>query len=376
MYYSFPLLSIPMAEEFGVSKPQVYLAATIGLLVSSVASYFVGAAIDRGHGRAIMTFGSAFGGALLVLWSDVQSLYGLYAIFLGVGLALSMTLYEPGFAVIARRFGSDSRRGITRLTLWGGFASTVFIPLTQWLIDVGGWRHALIALGVINIVVGASLHFAVIDKFKDRARTEDETLASTQRPVRWAMTQPIFWGLLGAFTVYYVVFGAMTFHLYPLLLERGFDTGSVVAAIACIGPAQVAGRIAVAALAKDRPIRVVGMGAVLVLPIAIVLFNMIPVDFRALAIVAVLWGATNGIVTIVRGNAVPEMLTSNAYGAINGAITAPVTMAIALAPVCAAALWAQTGSYQAVIWVAFALGLVVVGCFWFAALQSVRGGAK
>ena len=39
-------------------------------------------------------------------------------------------------------FGAgNARRGITALTLWGGFASTVFVPLIQLLIELFGWRE-------------------------------------------------------------------------------------------------------------------------------------------------------------------------------------------------------------------------------------------
>jgi hypothetical protein len=62
-----------------------------------------------------------------------------------------MTLYEPAFAIVARRYGSEARRGITSLTLWGGFASTVFVPLVHLLLNAVDWRSTLVALGVINI---------------------------------------------------------------------------------------------------------------------------------------------------------------------------------------------------------------------------------
>ena len=40
-----------MGIDLGLSKPEVYGAATIGLLIASVAAYPIGTAIDRGHGR-------------------------------------------------------------------------------------------------------------------------------------------------------------------------------------------------------------------------------------------------------------------------------------------------------------------------------------
>ena len=65
------------------------------------------------------------------------------------------------------------------------------------------------------------------------------------RAVGWALKSPIFWALAIALTAYWIVFSAFIFHAYPLLLERGFDTQTVVFAMAVIGPAQVVGRIAI-----------------------------------------------------------------------------------------------------------------------------------
>src|SRR5574341_367359 len=127
LYYSFPLIAEPMSRELALAKPAVYGAATVGILVAGLASLPVGAAIDRGYGRAVMTLGSVLGGLLLIGWSQVASLWPFYFLFAGVGLAQAMTMYEPAFAVIARRYGAEARRGITAVTLWGEFASTVFI---------------------------------------------------------------------------------------------------------------------------------------------------------------------------------------------------------------------------------------------------------
>ena len=143
-----------MERELGYSKPQLYGAATVGLMLCGLAAYPVGAAIDRGHGRTIMTCGSVLAGALLLAWSQVESLVVFYVLFAGIGLLQAATLYEPAFAVVARRFGAGNARSpITALTLWGGFASTVFIPLIQLLLDHLGWRGALIVLGGINLDV-------------------------------------------------------------------------------------------------------------------------------------------------------------------------------------------------------------------------------
>ena len=371
-YYAFPLIAPPMGQELGLSKPEIYGAATFGLVIGSLANYPVGSAIDRGHGRTLMAAGSVMGGLLMFGWAGISNLWSLYLLFAGIGLVQAMTLYEPAFAVVARRYGEKSRGGITALTLWGGFASTVFVPLTQWLLDTMEWREALIALGAINLVLCVALHLAVIDPRADSparaaASGDDGTrVLSGREAVRWALTKPAYWALLVSFTVYYGTFSAMTYHLYPMLLEHGFDTTTVVGGIAIIGPAQVAGRIAIWAFARNRSVRVIGLATTVLFPVGLLLL-FLPANFAALALFAVVYGAANGIITIVRGIAVPEMITRDAYGALNGFLVAPGTAARALGPVTGALLWAAAGSYEFFLVVAIGCSVLVALTFGIAA---------
>ena len=163
LYYSFPLLAEPMGKELGLSKTALYGAATFGILISGLSSFAIGAAIDRGHGRKVMTLGSVLGGALLMAWSGIGSLGMFYVLFAGIGLAQAMTMYDPAFAVVTRRYGLEARRGIIAITLWGGFASTVFIPFTQLLLDRFGWRGAVLVLGACNLALCVGLHAWLIN---------------------------------------------------------------------------------------------------------------------------------------------------------------------------------------------------------------------
>ena len=371
-YYAFPLIAPPMGQELGLSKPELYGAATFGLVIGSLANYPVGNAIDRGHGRTLMAAGSLMGGLLMFGWAAIANLWSLYLLFAGIGLVQAMTLYEPAFAVVARRYGENSRGGITALTLWGGFASTVFVPLTQWLLDVLAWRETLIALGAINLVLCVSLHLAVIDPKVDAparpagSGVDGSRSLSGREAVRWALRRPAFWALLVSFTLYYGTFSALTYHLYPLLLEHGFDTAAVVGGIAIIGPAQVGGRIAVWLFARDRSVRLIGLATTVAFPFSLLLL-FLPAKFAALAVFAVVYGAANGIITIVRGVAVPEMLTRDAYGALNGFLGAPGIAARALGPVAGAFLWSVGGSYDLFLVVAIIGSMLVALSFAVAA---------
>lgn len=379
LFYAFPLIAGRMGPELGWSKPELFAAATIGLGVSGLAAYPVGAAVDRGQGRWVMGLGAVLSGLLLFAWSQVDSLALFYAIFVGIGVTQAATLYEPAFAVTMRRVGPEhARRGITAVTLWGGFASTVFVPLVQLLLDQFGWRGTLLALGGINILVSGTLYLAMIRPALDAARLPRSAAAPPplegRRAVAWALRRPVFWLLAASFTAFTATFSAFAYHVYPLLVERGMTEESAVAVIAVIGPAQVAGRVAVWVLMPNASVRAVGSLVVAVFPLALLAFATLPPELLVMAVVAAAWGAANGILTIVRGLAVPELLTRQAYGAINGALTAPTLIAMALAPLGAAALWAVSDSYATVLPALIAGGLLLTFGFWAAAAISRRPG--
>jgi predicted MFS family arabinose efflux permease len=307
----------------------------------------------------------------------VSNVFVFYAIFAAIGCMQAATFYEPAFAVIARRVGAgNARRGITTLTLWGGFASTVFIPLIQFLIDGIGWRGALMVLGSINIVICGGLYFLAIDPAKDfvvpaRQPHEAPPLAG-RKAVAWAMRRPVFWALIVALVGYEVAFASLTFHFYQLLLERGLDTAGVVTVLAVIGPAQVAGRILIMMFASNAPIRRVGSMIVIAFPLAVLGFAFAPPNVAIIAVIAAFFGGANGMITIVRGLMVPEMISRDAYGAINGALVAPMNITLAVSPLAAAWLWSATGSYDTVL-IAVGVGACVLCLgFWTAAALSNR----
>src|SRR5690606_12684833 len=125
-------------------------------------------------------------------WSQVSSLLAFYATFAAIGFLHAATLYEPAFAVIARRAGpGNAPRGIAALTLWGGFASTVFIPLIQVLLDEFGWRGALSILGAINVVLCGGLYFLAIDPARDHSlpvrEPHEAAPLSGRAAVKWAL---------------------------------------------------------------------------------------------------------------------------------------------------------------------------------------------
>jgi len=181
--------------------------------------------------------------------------------------------------------------------------------------------------------------------------------------------RPAFWWLTLAFTAGWFTTAAVTFHIVPMLAERGYALALAVSAIALIGPAQVAGRVLVAIVAPSMELLTTGCIA-LGLPALGLIFLLIgPDGFWVIAAFAICYGIGNGIATIVRANAVAEIIGRAGYGAINGVMNVPVSAARALAPSAASAIWIVSGSYDPVLWLlalvcvlgvlAFVIGVVI-----------------
>lgn len=368
LYYVFPVIIGPMEAEFGWSKTALNGAVSVGLLVWGLAAPFVGAWIDRRSARGVMTAASLLGGVLLAAWSQIDAVWILYAVWIGLGGAMAGLLYEPAFAVVAALFGREFRKAITVITLLGGFASTVFIPGTQWLVEAMGWRDTLALLGVLLATVGGLAHWLLLPPDAGRFRPATQpAAAAAASPVS---ARPAFWGLALWFTAYGAVFSGLTFHLIPLLRTNGVDMAVVLMVVASIGPMQVAGRLVLLGFARRLSARTSGafVGAAMTASVAILL--LAPYDEAWLLAFAALYGAANGIMTIVRGTAVPEFLADAGYAATNGALAMPANIAKAAAPVALAYLWTESNDPALVTAALLAFTVAGIAGYSLACLRS------
>ena len=138
LYYAFTVFLVPMQVELGWSAATLTGAYSLALLVSGLAAPFVGRWLDRHGPRALMTAGSLLGALLVLAWSRVQDATAFYLVWAGIGLAMAATLYEPAFATMATWFERGRGKALLLVTLAAGFASTIFLPLSGWLVGALG----------------------------------------------------------------------------------------------------------------------------------------------------------------------------------------------------------------------------------------------
>ena len=365
LYYAFSSFVLPMQRAFGWGKPPMMGAFTLGLAVWGAASYGVGAAIDRGRGRAVMTLGALLAGVGFLAWSQVQSLPALYAAWALLGGSMAMTLYEPAFNVLTKRFPDRYLRGITALTLVGGFASTLSFPAVAGLVALFAWRGVLAAIGALLLLAVAPLHAWALRGAPEHSAAVAIHDAADDATLHDALREPSFWLLTATFTLYSFAAAALWAHLMPAFIAKGRSEAQALAVVVWFGPAQVAGRLAYVGFGRWIASRTLGLLVLGGLPVSLAIFALAD-GTEALLVFALLFGLANGLVTIVRGSLVPEYFGREHVGRISGAMNGISLFARAAAPLATAWLLLAVPGYREMLLVLAATGVSALATFYFA----------
>jgi MFS family permease len=350
LYYAIAVLAPAIEADTFWRRDAVLGAYTVALFVQAGCALAAGIALDRFGGRRVMAAGSLLGAVSFAMIGAAESLPVFYLGWALAGAAMATTLYEPAFATITACFGAAARRGITVLTLAGGLAGTVSFPVTLALLDRVGWRGACFAWAAAQALVCFPLHLAFLPDAAVRAAKVKATLGR-------ALRAPAFWFATLGLSLNGLIFTAMGVHAIPMLQEKGFSPELAVTLAAFIGVLQVTGRLLeFGPMGRMRPARVAVVVSAL-LPVAfLLLLHADRAWWLAIGFVA-LYGAANGVMTIVRGALPADLFGRDGYGGIAGAMTTPAMLARAIAPWAAASAFIGFGGYAPVIWV-----LVGIGC--------------
>lgn len=303
-----------IGHDLALQQELVYGAFSWSLLVAGLVAAPTGMMLDRFGGQWVMATGSALCGAGLIWLGHAADVVSYYAAWTLLGVAMSLTLYEAAFATINRKFTLGSRQAISTLTLFAGFASTVFWPLTLKLSVLLGWRDTYFWYGIVQLLVCLPLHIML---GTDAPRSSSPHVAPEHsHSLREALQHPAFWKLTIAFAANMFIFSALSVHLIPLLKDFGHAASVAVLTSTLIGPMQVAGRICERTFARNALPQTVGLFSFAALPAAVLALLLWGSQSWAAAAFCILYGLSNGILTIVRGT-IPQ--------AMSGVSVCPVT---------------------------------------------------
>jgi MFS family permease len=248
-----------LQKEFGASRGSVSLVFSLAGFLYFSLGVISGPLADRWGSRQLAVVGMLLTGTGLVLAGAARTLSGVYAAYgLGVGLGVGCT-YVPAVGAVQRWF--VKRRGFASgIAVSGiGVGTLLMPPFASALIQHFGWRHAYFALGVLAVVVGASMALLIENDPCDRGLVADGHAAAIpaiqSRPtglsIRAAVSSRRFLGLYAACLACSFGLFVPFVHLVPYAQDQGVPRSVAVLLLGVIGVGSIGGRFTLGAWA-DR----------------------------------------------------------------------------------------------------------------------------
>jgi predicted MFS family arabinose efflux permease len=283
----------------------------------------------------------------------------------GIGACTATVLYEPAFTVIAQWFIQKRSTALATVTFAAGLASTIFLPLSDALLRAYGWRTAVLILGVFLALTTIPLHALMLRRHPDAlgllpdGATQQAAETKLSRPsvtLRGALHDRIFWLVALGFCLASLSAAAIRVHFIPFLIGAGVSSSSAAFTAGLIGVMQVTGRLIFAPLDRRWSGRLILIGLFLLQSIAMMILLIGQAPFM-LGLFILIFGASQGAVTLARPAILAGLYGSSHYGRISSILAVLLTITGTAAPLGASLLVDHFGSYQPVLWIVFGLAV-------------------
>lgn len=369
IYYVFTVFITPMQAELGWSIADITGAFSLGLLVSGFVTLPVGVWLDKYGARFLMTIASILATLLLIAWAFIDSLPMFYVIWALLGVMMAMLFYDPAFVVVANWFNQKRGRSLAIMTFVAGFASTIFLPLADYLMNLVGWRMAILILAIVYGVVTIPLHaFVLRRRPQDMGLEPDGVIflpdaipldpAKTVSARKAILSRPFFWLTL-AFGLSTLASISIRVHFIPYAITTGIDATTAAWLAGFIGISQVLGRLFFAPLElrfSSKTVTVIMMSMISLSFIILIISQ----SFLFVSLFVLFFGAAFGAITLVRPMILAELYGVVNYGRINSIMAFIMMLVVTGAPIGTGLLYDWFGSYQPILWVLCFIGILSV----------------
>lgn len=150
-YYAFGVLLDPIIADTGWRESTLAASFSAGVVLVGLTSLAGGRMLDQVGHRSVFLLGSVLtlAGLLTASWATTSSVFFLGAM-VGLGASGALGFYHVTMPTAVRLNGDGGPRAIAVLTIWGAFASAIFLPATAWMVDRYDWRITTRVLAIVG----------------------------------------------------------------------------------------------------------------------------------------------------------------------------------------------------------------------------------
>lgn len=367
--FGFTAFFEPFIQEFGWSYAQVSLAVSLRGAETGLVSPLLGFWVDRYGSRWLLFSGAILVGISLIILSQMQSLVGFYtgAVILAFGASLS----SPAVITPSASNWFRKRLGMATGILAAGFGfGGLLIPVIIRLLNATGWRDSLMIMGIGALVICVPLSLVVRHKPEsyglemDGEKQQDmlKTVINQKKPnapwpkerdftTKETLSSRPFWHLTLAFTLQYLVVGAVLAHIMPYLSSIKIDRSSASFFAAGIPVVSIAGRLASGWASDKLNRKTLTIISFAVICAGTLLFGLAGVDSLWLLVVAViLFGLSYGSANTLRAVLLREYFGRSRFGTVFGILMGFLSIGVIFGPLLAGWMFDSWQTYNYAWW--------------------------
>lgn len=349
-YYAFGVLIGPVLEATSWRESAVTSAFGAGLFATGVGSVLGGRLLDRWGPRRVFGVAAALASLGMTLASIAQSPW-LFA--LGTALALgalgSLTFYHVTMTTVVRLHPESPERAIAALTIWGAFASPIYLPVTAWLVQQTSWRttvQILAASAVASLLMAIAVLPRSVEAAEDSARPAMRELL--RRIVRRPTSGPDPRPFTVAVSLMGVVVAVALAYQVPVMTAVGLPLATASTMGGLRGLAQLGGRLPLGFLVERF-----GSRRSLLLALWAIAVGSLSLAFASSIVVAsvfvLLVGFGIGAYSPLQGMYASRLFDPESLGATMGIYASIGALSGAVGPAVAGVVAEQTGDRRWVV---------------------------
>lgn len=348
LFYSFAIIAPLVAKDIGASIEVIFAIYTVALFVSGATAPYLGRMMDRHGGALLMSVGSLIAALTTASGALATNVISFAVVTILAQVAGGMIQYQAAFTTLVETRPHAARRSITFLTLFAGFASSIFWPFASFLAERYTWQQIYLLYAGLNLLICMPLHFWInLCNRRGRANVDSAptpvigSVAANKRRAALIVVAIAF-GVQG-FTL-----SAILTHMVPMLSTLGLGTLAVVIGV-LFGPSQAVSRLATMFFTKNMsPSRLAGLSSIFIVTGTTVL-TITGSWLPGAVIFAVCLGLGSGISSIAQGALPLWLFGSLGYGEISGRITAARLVAASIAPFIFSVMMEKLGTPAALL---------------------------
>ncbi len=375
-FASFGLYIMPVSQEFGLSRADINTGLIVLNLGNATMAPIIGRLLDKVSARKLMMVSSLMFAASMTIISQSNSLWldaALIAVPVAAGVLGGGTISVS--ILLARWFSVYRGRAMALAALGMALGGIVVAPIIGKLIELEGWRTAVLMTGAGSGMAMALLAFLMRDRpgpddFEVPGMVQDPVAGSADKetqpepePAPGALVilrMPLFWVLAIGIAFGSSVGQGLTVSLVPIAIDAGLTTMQGAGLISASG---IAGIVAMLALAAwgDRIDRTLLLSLVLVSCLVPCALLLVAKSYMALVLTALVVGFALAALAPIYIALMADRFGLAAFGTVRGLLVPVMSLFGAVSVRFIGEVYDRTGSYDVGLWTYFALMALAAG---------------